>query len=395
MQRHHLGPEHHRRNRHDSIPPDSTATATATATIAAGMTGRTLADRYRGTLLGLACGDALGTTLEFSRRDAAAPLTTIVGGGPFNLRPGQWTDDTSMALCLAESLIVCRGFDASDQLERYVRWWRDGHLSSTGHCFDIGTTTCRALQAHRDSGGLVGPGDDGSAGNGSLMRLAPVALAWAHDPDAAAEMAGRSSMTTHAAPLAIDACRCYAWLITQALRGASREELQATFAGAPPGPWEKSPARVEIADVVSADWGAKPRESIVSSGYVVASLEAALWCFATTDSLEDACLAAANLGDDADTTAAITGQLAGAFYGVQAIPPSWLATLAERALITDMADGLLGVSEELTQAARTSLPPPPEPPYSYGSRDVQPGYESQGYPPAADHWGRDPWGDDS
>ena len=100
-----------------------------------------LRDRYRGALLGLAVGDALGTTLEFKRPGSFAPITDMVGGGPFGLKPGQWTDDTSMALCLAESLVECRGFDPVDQLRRYCRWYREGHLSSTGRCFDIGNTT--------------------------------------------------------------------------------------------------------------------------------------------------------------------------------------------------------------------------------------------------------------
>ena len=104
-----------------------------------------LRNRYHGTLLGLATGDALGTTLEFRRPATFAPIDDIVGGGPFHLAPGKWTDDTSMALCLAESLIGRRGFDPLDQLERYVRWWRDGHLSSNGRCFDIGTTVRTAL----------------------------------------------------------------------------------------------------------------------------------------------------------------------------------------------------------------------------------------------------------
>ncbi len=102
-------------------------------------------ERYRGSLLGLAVGDALGTTLEFKAPGTFKPIKDIVGGGPFHLKPGQWTDDTSMALCLAESLIEKNGFDPVDQLERYVRWYRQGHLSSTGKCFDIGGTVRSAL----------------------------------------------------------------------------------------------------------------------------------------------------------------------------------------------------------------------------------------------------------
>src|SRR5690348_11419095 len=104
----------------------------------------TLIDRYRGALVGLAVGDAVGTTLEFATPGTFEPITDMVGGGPFELLPGQWTDDTSMALCLAESLLHCGGHDPRDQMQRYVRWWREGHLSSTGRCFDIGRTVASA-----------------------------------------------------------------------------------------------------------------------------------------------------------------------------------------------------------------------------------------------------------
>jgi len=136
------------------------------------------AERYRGAMLGLAVGDALGTTLEFSPPGSFTPIDDIIGGGPFRLAPGAWTDDTSMALCLAESLSECGGFDAADQMRRYVRWYREGHMSSTGGCFDIGNTTRAALQRFEDTGDpWCGSKDPRTAGNGSIMRLAPVVLA--------------------------------------------------------------------------------------------------------------------------------------------------------------------------------------------------------------------------
>lgn len=138
--------------------------------------------RYRGSLLGLAAGDALGTTAEFKAPGTFSPLKDIVGGGPFNLKPGQWTDDTSMALCLAESLVSRNGFDAQDQMERYSRWRNEGYLSSTGRCFDIGNTVSQALVRFARTGDpFAGFADPRSAGNGSLMRLAPVPLFFAED----------------------------------------------------------------------------------------------------------------------------------------------------------------------------------------------------------------------
>ncbi|MCA9175223.1 MAG: ADP-ribosylglycohydrolase family protein, partial [Planctomycetales bacterium] len=140
-------------------------------------------DRFRGCLLGLATGDALGTTLEFKPPGTFDPVDDIIGGGPFHLEPGQWTDDTSMALCLAESLVECQKFDPADQMNRYVRWWRHGYLSSTGQCFDIGGTTSTALAAYEHSGDpYSGSTDVRSAGNGSIMRLAPVPMYFANNP---------------------------------------------------------------------------------------------------------------------------------------------------------------------------------------------------------------------
>ena len=174
--------------------------------------------RYRGALLGLAAGDALGTTLEFRAPGTFEPLDDLVGGGPFRLPAGAWTDDTSMALCLAESLLACGGFDPADQMRRYVRWWHEGHLSSTGTCFDIGNTVRQALARFERTGdpwsGSTAPK---TAGNGSLMRLAPVVLAFAPAPAEAIRLAGESSRTTHGAREAIDACRYFAALLIGAL----------------------------------------------------------------------------------------------------------------------------------------------------------------------------------
>jgi ADP-ribosyl-[dinitrogen reductase] hydrolase len=289
--------------------------------------------RYRGCLLGLACGDAVGTAVEFRERGAFEPITDMVGGGPFGLRPGQWTDDTSMALCLAESLLECNGFDPRDQMNRYVRWWREGYLSPTGECFDIGNTTATALQDFlRTDNPYSGSTDPRSAGNGSLMRLAPVPMYFAPDRDAAVHHAGESSRTTHGADEAVDACRFYGAALAVALAGGSKDEILATE---PPA--DLAPA---IGKIAAGSYRGKPEPEIESTGYVVHSLEAALWCFERTQTYEDAILTATNLGHDADTTAAICGQLAGAFYGVDGIPPKWRNLAAMRDRIETTADAL-------------------------------------------------------
>lgn len=276
-------------------------------------------DRYRGTLLGLAVGDAVGTTVEFKARGTFPRLTDMVGGGTFGLQPGQWTDDTSMALCLARSLLHCDGFDALDQMKRYVRWYRDGYLSSTGDCFDIGTTTRSALGKFESTGDpWAGPCGPSTAGNGSLMRLAPIPLFYAPDAAAAVAHAADSSRTTHGAPQAVDACRLFASLLVSALAGTGKEEL---LFGERAG--LVSPLEPAVAAIASGAWRDKQESEIRSSGYALHSLEAVLWCFHKTSSFRDAVLTAANLGEDADTTAAIVGQLAGAFYGESGIPEEW------------------------------------------------------------------------
>jgi ADP-ribosyl-[dinitrogen reductase] hydrolase len=282
--------------------------------------------RYRGSLLGLAVGDALGRTLEFKPPGTFPPMTDIVGGGPFHLEPGQWTDDTSMAPCPAESLIARRGFDPVDQLERYCRWFRNGHLSSNGRCVDIGTTVLAALRRFEQTHGpYCGSMDPLSAGNGSLMRLTPVPLAYALNPAEAIERGGESSRTTHGAATAVDACHYLGGLIVDALQGATKEELLADHYSPIPGYWEAHPLAPEIAAVAAGSYKHKQPPAIRGTGYVVQSLEAALWTFHQSMSFRDGCLLAVNLGNDADTTGAVYGQLAGAFYGKPGVPEIWLS----------------------------------------------------------------------
>jgi ADP-ribosyl-[dinitrogen reductase] hydrolase len=307
-------------------------------------------DRFRGALVGLAVGDAVGTTVEFKPPGSFAPITDMVGGGPFSLPAGAWTDDTSMALCLADSLLERRGFDAADQLDRYVRWWKQGHRSSTDRCFDIGHATRAALQRRIDTRELY-PGDANptGAGNGSLMRLAPVPMAYANHPEAAVERARLSARTTHGAPQAIDATAYFSGLLLGALDGKGRDALLR-----PPDPyepysgaWGTSPLHPEVAAVAGGSFREKDPPEIRGGGYVVAALEAALWAVARHDDFRSTILAAVNLGDDADTTAAIAGQLAGAIYGAGGIPSEWRERLHLSAEIHGLADELLELSEQL------------------------------------------------
>lgn len=290
--------------------------------------------RYRGALLGLACGDAVGTTVEFCPRGSFAPLTDMVGGGPFDLPVGAWTDDCSMALCLAESLVHRRGFNAKDQMNRYSNWSEYGYLSSIGHCFDIGGTVAAALERYAMYGDpFAGSTHPQTAGNGSIMRLVPVPMFYLLQPDVLGHYAAESARTTHAAEEALDCTALFAHHLKMALTGADKRAIVVGHG--------YSAVTAKGALLAAGGWMDKTEAEICGSGYVVVSLEAALWCFWHTDTYESAVLKAANLGDDADTTAAIVGQLAGAFYGVDAIPPHWLERLIMRDEIQLLADQLL------------------------------------------------------
>ncbi|MCE3002843.1 MAG: ADP-ribosylglycohydrolase family protein [Xanthomonadaceae bacterium] len=308
-----------------------------------------LVERCAGALVGLACGDAVGTTVEFRPRGTFEPLRDMVGGGPFGLAPGQWTDDTSMALCLADSLLARGGFDAADQMARYVNWWRWGYRSATGVCFDIGNTVCAALGRFESTGDpFAGSERPDTAGNGALMRLAPVVLFFHPDRDAVQRHAVSSSRTTHAAPEALDCARLLAHVLSRALDGASKPDLLDAR--------DLALESSAVHDLAQGGYLAKPASAIRGTGYAVASLEAALWCVAHTDTFEAAVLEAANLGDDADTTAAIVGQVAGAHYGLAAIPRHWHARLHLAAEIESIARRLAAAS--FLRARRADLPRP-------------------------------------
>lgn len=322
-------------------------------------------DRFRGALLGLAVGDAVGTAVEFKPPGTFKPVSDMTGGGPFGLPAGAWTDDTSMALCLAESLVECGGFDPIDQLQRYVRWYREGHWSSTGRCFDIGNATRSALHRFERTGEpYPGDADPDAAGNGPLMKLAPVPMAFALHPDAAVEFAGESARTTHGALEAVDAARYFSALLVGALQGATVGELlhQGVFT---PGSvnWTQDPLHPKVLAVASGSFNTKEPPAVRGGGYIIDALEAALWALRSTRTFEEGVLAAVNLGDDADTTAAIYGQLAGALFGVDAIPKPWRDQVVMREEILTLADTLYDLAHSVDgtppPAADVALVPTP------------------------------------
>lgn len=286
-------------------------------------------DRALGALLGLAVGDALGTTLEFSPRDSQPHHSEMIGQGPFDLAPGVWTDDTAMALALADNLLANGDLDQADLMRRFVAWWRKGEYSPTGHCFDIGNTTRQALLRFERTGDpRSGDTDPLSAGNGCLMRLSPVAIYCRHDMDLARARARQQSETTHAAAECLAASADFCGLLVHALNGASKERVL------------ELALEATLPLIADGGWQIMERHQVRASGYVMDSLEAALWAVHNASSFEDALLRAVNLGDDADTVGAITGQLAGAIWGLSAIPERWLKSLAWKGQILKTAHAL-------------------------------------------------------
>lgn len=348
-------------------------------------------DRFTGSLLGMAIGDALGASVEFRPKQYLVdhPVKNMQSGGTWGLKAGQWTDDTSMALCLAASLLSKKGFDPYDQLVRYKWWYKYGYLSSTGQCFDIGNATRNGLEkfisrqneAQRQwgvkseeemdnfsyadikrTGFDVFCGAENANGNGALMRLVPVPLFFYRHPEQAVELSGQSARLTHGDQRAIDACRYYGALIVAALRGESKEQLLSPDFYTKHRQWfGNSGLHSEVLAVANGSYRTKKgyNEGIRGSGKSVQSLEAALWAFYNDNgSFKTGVLEAVNLGDDTDTTGAIYGQLAGAYYGKNQIPSDWTQQLYARELISRIAEWLqvIGSQYSATQSSQQQIP---------------------------------------
>jgi ADP-ribosylglycohydrolase len=301
-------------------------------------------DRQRGTLIGLAVGDALGAAVEFKSPGSFPKVTGYRGGGPHRLAPGEWTDDSSMALALADS-IANVGWDLNDQARRFVAWWRKGEYSVNGRCFDIGITTQSALRRFEKTGDASTSGDSSerASGNGSIMRLAPVPIRYASLlPDELGELVRyfiECSVPTHASPQCLSACAYFGLLMSGLIHGIDRDRvLDAKW-----DPLQRlkqlHALHAEIADVAAGSFRCRKPPEIAGSGYVVKSLEAALWAFHDARDFREAVLRAVNLGDDADTTGAVCGQLAGACWGESGIPHEWRDGLARPDMIEKALSG--------------------------------------------------------
>lgn len=289
--------------------------------------------RASGALYGLAIGDAFGAPYEFKKPPYVVKREYFYCGED-GVPNGVWTDDTSMALCLAQSLSDCSGFDARDQMNKYLMWRKDGYLSSLGRCFGIGITTSGALYQYVQTGEpYSGPTDERSSGNGSLMRLAPIAVFYGHNRDALMEYAAKSSMVTHAAPLAIDSCVFFAQLLRGALNGESKEAILSPDYAITGG------LRSEVVKIAQGSY--KSEKVFSNTGFVLHTLETALMAFYRFDTFEEGILHLASLGDDVDTVCAVYGQIAGAYYGVENLKKEWLDGLVEKEMINGVVSSLL------------------------------------------------------
>lgn len=303
-------------------------------------------DRCRGTLIGLAVGDALGAAVEFSAPGSFTPVTGYRSGGPHGLAAGEWTDDTSMALALADSIATV-GWNLNDQAKRYVRWWKTGAYSVNGRCFDIGMTVRCALGDFAANRNAFTSGDpsESASGNGSIMRLAPVPIQfhqlYSTQLAELSRLAEESSLPTHPSEQCLSACRYLATVLAALIQGEERDRVLSPD-------WEPlqklneiKPLHPLVQEIAQGSYRQKQPPEIEGSGWVIKSLEASLWAFHNAESFEEAVLRAVNLGDDADTTGAICGQLAGAYWGESNIPESLRSGLARMDLLEQALTGIL------------------------------------------------------
>ncbi|RHZ43053.1 ADP-ribosylglycohydrolase family protein [Aspergillus thermomutatus] len=332
----------------------------------------TMQSRIKGSIFGVAVVDALGGPVEFQPRGSFPPVTHFMHNDNFNVPPGTWTDDTSMTLCLAQSIIASRGnFVPQAAICNYIKWYENGYLSATDECFDIGAGTRQALMIWKryfektphiredDPIGHEGGQHEIDkalkrgmfCGNGSLMRVAPIALVYFQDMDRALSTATLSSNATHPYPTCAECCMVYTRLIVCAMNGSSKEDLAKEVT---------STAFIDVQvkqrlDHYSSitDWEKTDEDDIKSSGYVVSTLEAALWAFFTTSTFESGAFKVVNLGNDADTVGAVYGGLAGAYYGIEEIPSEWIAGLQKKEVVEEIASGLCSLKRPDVQKSHS------------------------------------------
>ncbi len=300
-------------------------------------------DKVLGGLVGLCVGDALGVPVEFKSRSYLKrnPVRDMIGYGAHNQPPGTWSDDSSLALCLAESL--CHGFDLKDVAEKFVKWLFEGYWTPHGVVFDVGRTTRKAIKRLRDGVEPLKAGLDGeySNGNGSLMRILPLAFYVEKlEPECQFELAHEVSCLTHRHPRSQMACGIYVQFAVQLLKGKAPCEAYSKTREIALEYYKKEPFCHELprfSRILEGNIAGIDEDGIKSSGYVIDTLEASLWCLLTSNTFSEAVLKAVNLGCDSDTTGAVTGGIAGIYYGFRNIPNNWVEALARKEDILELA----------------------------------------------------------
>lgn len=323
----------------------------APASVRAPLAPAALRSRFLGALLGLSVADALSAASQHREPGTFPPISDLVGGGPFDLPPGAWTDDTAMALCLAESLVACGGFDARDQVERYVRWQQEGHLSATGQCVGITAATARALAVAQWRRQIFsGSHEPRQLDPEPLSRVAPVVMFSFSSVDEAVRLAGDAARITCQAPVVVESCRVFAAMLHAALCGAPKEEVLFPMRGL--SELEAAGYRPRVRSLLKGRYRRKRPGQVHAGETIIEALEAALWAFDRTDSFQDGALLAANLGGNADVVGAAYGQLAGAFHGAAAIPAAWRGRIARVEVIEALAEQLFTCATSLSLAQR-------------------------------------------
>jgi ADP-ribosyl-[dinitrogen reductase] hydrolase len=310
-------------------------------------------ERMLGGLWGSLVGDALGVPVEFKSREEVRrqPVTGMRGYGTHQQPAGTWSDDSSLLLCSAESLVERGGFDAADMGARFVRWEGECHWTPHGRVFDIGGTTSQALSRLRmgTPPEQAGGGDEHSNGNGSLMRILPVALWFNASPvDEMLDAVHRASALTHRHPRSQMACGVFALVVRELLGGATPAEAYENAVRELPATYQAGPflaERQHFCDFEAGGLATVPEKEIRSGGYVVHTLTASVWCLLTSASFEETVLKAVNLGSDTDTTGCVAGAIAGIYHGQGAIPADWISTLARKGDVATLFEAFTRANE--------------------------------------------------
>jgi ADP-ribosyl-[dinitrogen reductase] hydrolase len=291
-------------------------------------------NKVYGSILGLAIGDAFGASVEFKKRNTYPKVTDYQSGGEFNLKAGQWTDDTTLALCILESINRLGEFNLHDQMNNFLKWWHQGFLSSTGFCFDIGNTTKAALDRYQKENVLFAGKPSDSASNGAIMRLAPVPIFFHKNLKSAITQSVLHTKTTHAAIECLEASALFAYVLYFIFEGKTKNEILKFI-------HFEEKLTTQVDDIKKGMFKNKTPEEISGQGSAICTLEAAFYAFYKFDNFYDGLVFVVNLGDDTDTVGAVYGQIAGAYYGIDHIPKNLKDNLYDFKMIEEMTTKFL------------------------------------------------------